>query len=389
MKILFISPQPFFRIRGTPINVRNVVTVLAEAGHHVDLLCYPWGEDIDIPGVQIIRSPRIPGIRDVKIGPSLAKFPLDALMFFKALGMCSKKRYDLIHAVEEAAFFSVWLKKLFKCRLVYDVDSGMSDQLRDSRIFFLRSLASIEEWFEKITIRNSTFVLTVCESLTDRVKELVPDARVVQIEDAPLQSSFQSDKDGAAALREEYALGTRPVVVYTGNLEKYQGVELLLRAVSIVRRQRDDVRCVIVGGEPPQIARLKKIADSLDMSSACIFAGKRPVDEMAKFMTMADVLVSPRTKGVNTALKIYTYMQSGKPIVATRLPTHTQVLDEKCAILVLPQADDLAAGILRALKEPLLASALGKDAQARVASRYSLASFKHKVRTAYREMLGD
>jgi len=386
MKILFIAPQPFFRVRGTPINVRNVLRVLGEAGHEVDLLCYPWGEDLDIPGVTIHRSPRLPGMREPKIGISLSKFPLDFLMFFHALGLCWKNRYDLIHAVEEAAFFGVWLSRIFRCRLIYDVDSSISDQLRDSRSILFRPLASLAERFEKSAIRRSAFVLTVCGSLTERVKQLVPDAKTIQIEDAPLQSSFQEDAEAAAKLRDELGLGADPVVVYTGNLESYQGVDLLLRAVNIARRQKPDIRCVIVGGEPGEIERMKKVADSLDLAKACVFAGKRPMEEMSSFMTLATVLASPRTKGTNTALKIYTYMQSGKPIVATRLATHTQVLDDSSAVLVLPQPDDFAAGIVRALKEPLLADVLGREAKARVASQFSQSSFRHRVRTAYQDL---
>ncbi len=388
MKILFLAPQPFFRVRGTPINVRNVIGVLGEAGHSVDLLCYPWGEDVDLKGVRILRSPAVPGLREVGVGISASKFILDFLMFFRAWALCWRNRYDVIHAVEESAFFGMWLAKLFRARLVYDVDSCISDQLRDSRLGLFRSLSTLAESFERAAIRRAAFVLTVCRSLTDWVRSLVPEAKVVQIEDAPLQASFQQDEAGAERLRKDWALDGFPVVVYTGNMAPYQGVDLLIRAFSIVRRRMADVRCVVVGGEEDEIARLRENARSLDLSDSLIFTGKRPMEEMPAYMTLATVLVSPRTKGVNTALKIYTYMQSGKPIVATRLATHTQVLDESCAVLVQPQPDDLAEGILQVLREPLIAAALGREAKARVAAQYSLASFRHKVRTAYSEMIG-
>ena len=78
MKVLLVSSQPFFRVRGTPINILNLVRALSGAGHEVDLLCCPFGEDIGVPGLRLLRSPRVPGLRDVKVGPSAAKFPLDA-----------------------------------------------------------------------------------------------------------------------------------------------------------------------------------------------------------------------------------------------------------------------------------------------------------------------
>lgn len=383
MKVLFIAPQPFFRVRGTPINVRNVVTALAEAGHEVDLLCYPMGEDIRLPGVNIIRSPRVLFVRDVKVGPSLAKIPLDILMFFRAAGRCARRRYDVIHAVEEAAFFAVWLKKLFKTRMIYDMDSAIADQLQYTGFLSFRPLLRLAERLEQAAMKSSDFVMTVCESLSDYVRRHAPSVRIVQIEDAPLQSSFLEDRAGADRLRREWMLENHPCVVYTGNFESYQGIDMLLKAAGHVLKKESEVRFVLVGGEPAQVSRAETLAGHLDIRASCVFTGKRPMEDMPAFMTLADVLVSPRTQGANTALKIYTYMQSGKPIVATKLPTHTQVLDAESAILVNPDPHDLSSGILRALREPLLAESLGRSAQALVARKYSLASFKHKVRDAY------
>ncbi len=386
MKILFCAPQPFFRIRGTPINVRNMVTALGEAGHQVDLLCYPYGGNLDIKNVKIIRTARFPGIRDVKVGPSLAKVPLDTLMLLKAFSLCCRNHYDVIHAVEESAFFAVWLKKIFRTKFIYDMDSMISEQLRYTGFTSSRPILNLAERLESSAMRNSDFVLTVCDSLTETVKKNAPGTRVVQIEDAPIQSSFQENHEKSHKLREELNLGEALCVVYTGNLENYQGIDMLVRAAAQTLKVEPSARFIIVGGEEKQIEKLRRLTANLDISNTCIFTGKRPIEEMPAFMTLASVLVSPRIKGVNTALKLYTYMQSGKPIVATNLPTHTQVLDDTCAILVLPQIDDLATGLLRALREPLLISNLGKEARKRVASKYSLPSFKNKVRTAYQSL---
>ena len=54
------------------------------------------------------------------------------------------------------------------------------------------------------------------------------------------------------------------------------------------------------------------------------------------------MLTSPRSKGTNTPLKIYQYLRSGKPIVATRLLTHTQVLDDDTAMLTAPDPQAFA-----------------------------------------------
>jgi hypothetical protein len=84
---------------------------------------------------------------------------------------------------------------------------------------------------------------------------------------------------------------------------------------------------------PNQIAAATADAERAGISTAVVFAGQRPAEEIPRFLDAADVLVSPRSSGTNTPLKIYQYLRSGRPIVATRLLTHTQVLNDEVAIL--------------------------------------------------------
>src|SRR5438874_10378742 len=80
MRILMIAPEPFFEPRGTPFSEFHRIRALTSLGHQVDLVTYPFGEDVTMPGLRVFRSMRLPFIRRVKIGPSFAKLPLDALL---------------------------------------------------------------------------------------------------------------------------------------------------------------------------------------------------------------------------------------------------------------------------------------------------------------------
>jgi len=102
MRTLFLAPQPFFRERGSPIRALRQLEVLSRLGHEADVLCYPFGEDIALPGIRIIRTWRPPGLKDVKVGPSPAKFPLDLALLLRAVRLCRRRRYAVIQAVEEA-----------------------------------------------------------------------------------------------------------------------------------------------------------------------------------------------------------------------------------------------------------------------------------------------
>ena len=204
MKILFLAPQPFFRERGTPLRARNILTALTEAGHEVDVLCYPFGENIDLPNARLYRSPRWPGIRDVGVGPSLAKIPLDGLMFFKALIMCIRQRYDAIQAVEEAGFFAVWLKRLFGAHLVYDMDSYISEQLVFSGFVTRGPLLAMARGLERSAMRAASLVVTVGPTHTAEVQRLAPATTVLELPDAPMRDRFTEDLEGAERLRAEF-----------------------------------------------------------------------------------------------------------------------------------------------------------------------------------------
>ena len=384
MKILLVSPQPFFRVRGTPINIRNVLIALSEAGHEVDLICYPFGEDLTLPGLRILRSPRFPGIQDVKVGPSLAKIPLDVLMSLQVAGRILFHSYDVVHAVEESVFFSAPWARLRKIPYIYDMDSLISDQLAYSGFISFKPLLRLVEWMETRAIRKASAVLTVCRALTDAAERLVPNANLVQIEDAPLEKEFIADEPGATLYREQYHLKNRPCIVYTGNLEAYQGIPLFIEAMDPLRRTHPDAAAVIVGGEDRHRFNLEKEVERLGLQHHVFFTGALPMEQMRACMTLADVLISPRVKGENTALKIYGYMQTGKPIVATSIPTHTQLLNEDTAWLCKPNPQDMARALAAALHPQ--GNSKGERAAVLLQEKYSLERFFDQIKTLYEDI---
>ena len=179
------------------------------------------------------------------------------------------------------------------------------------------------------------------------------------IENAPGSGDTPIAGSGAR-IRAELGLSAEaPVVLYTGTFEVYQGLDLLFDAARQVIERRPDARFVLAGGRPDQIAAARAQAERAGLGDAVVFAGQRPFEEIPLFLDAADVLVSPRSTGTNTPLKIYQYLRAGRPIVATRLLTHTQVLNDDVAILTAATPEGFAAGILVALSDPQRARAVG------------------------------
>jgi glycosyltransferase involved in cell wall biosynthesis len=228
-------------------------------------------------------------------------------------------------------------------------------------------------------------VITVCESLTRVVRARAPHSPVFQVEDPPLVNGAESASGEAVrALRLSLALAAGPVVLYSGNFERYQGVDLLVDAAARV----PEAQFVFMGGETAEIEELTGRARAVGADGRCVFAGKRPPAELPVFLALADVVVSPRRSGVNTPFKVYTYLASGKPLVATRIPTHTQLLDDRLALLVAPEPAAIAAGIRAVLADPVSARERAQRGRALIEREYSEARFAEKVRRAYEAVAG-
>jgi hypothetical protein len=73
MRILMIAPEPFLEPRGTPFSVYHRAKALVTLDYEVDLVTYPMGKQVELPGLRVYRAPRLPFMCKVKIGPSLAK----------------------------------------------------------------------------------------------------------------------------------------------------------------------------------------------------------------------------------------------------------------------------------------------------------------------------
>ena len=109
MKILMIAPEPFFEPRGTPFSEYHRIRALLELGHTVDLVTYPFGKDVSMPGLRVFRCLRPPFVHDVRIGPSLAKIPLDAAIALTTIRRALSERYDAVHSHEEGSFIGIVL----------------------------------------------------------------------------------------------------------------------------------------------------------------------------------------------------------------------------------------------------------------------------------------
>lgn len=178
MKILLLAPHPFYQNRGTPIAVNLVLRVLSERGETVDVITYPEGDDVRYPNLTIYRTVKLPFLKNIRPGFSLKKLVCDVFMLFQAIHLVTRKKYDLIHAGEEAVFIALLLKKLFKVPYVYDMDSSLAQQMVE-KYPKMGVLASILNFFEEIAVKHAQAVIPVCDALNTDIQKYKPTKTVV------------------------------------------------------------------------------------------------------------------------------------------------------------------------------------------------------------------
>lgn len=442
MRILAIAPQPFFTPRGTPLSVYYRTLVTTELGHPVDLLTYGQGIDADIPGLRIVRIPAFRWLGEVKVGPSLLKAFLDLWIFGYAVGMLLRNRYDIVHAHEEAVFFCRFLRPIFRFKLIYDLHSILSQQLTNFAFTRSRLLIGLFARLEDGCLARADAVISISPALAAYARSRVRDPAAhflienslfdpLRLKDqgAPASGSGAGGAVGSAGSAGGVtpAAGTggsaggatpaaeaagdpvwlsllaspRPVILYAGTFESYQGIGLLLAAFARLPEVLHDdpitarpagasteagPLLLLLGGRSEQVEAGRRQAHDLGIGSACHFAGQVPRELAQRATRRASVLTSPRTVGDNTPLKIYEQLASGVPLVATRIGSHTQVLSEGECVLVDPDPESMAAGLAAALGG-------GPDIESRTAAaralyeqHYSPAVYRDKMRRLFERL---
>ena len=163
--------------------------------------------------------------------------------------------------------------------------------------------------------------------------------------------------------------------------------DILLNSLSILIKDNPDTHLLIVGGRQEQIDEYRRQAVQLRLENCVTFTGMVSPADIPSFTQCADVIASPRCSGTNTPLKIYGYMRTGRAIVATDLPTHTQTLDHSIAHLVAPTPEAFAQGLKYVLDNREFREALAQRARRHVEDNFSDADYVNKVNLFYASVL--
>ncbi len=268
----------------------------------------------------IRRFPTIDLVRFGKIGFLIQLTTFSVAVFWYALFA----KADIVYSRDELPLF---LLGFFKKNLVYEAHTGTYN-------FLIRAV-----------LRRAVKIVAISRGLKDFYSEKgVPEEKIIVAHDAIDSEMLGATYDRESVRKELGIPNGKKIAMYIGRLDMWKGAMTLLEASLLLP---EEIGLVIIGGETKEVRSLSKKYPGV------VFLGYRPYRELSRNQQAADVLVLPNT-GKSTVsarytspLKLFAYMASGIPIVASDLPSIREILSEENSILVTPDNPQAFAGGIR------------------------------------------
>ncbi len=311
LRILHVAALPFPTHQGTQVYIRQLCERQARSGHEVHLVTYAGGLDGRGDGIFAHhRSPDVPRFRSMRSGPAWQKPLLDLGLAATARGLAGRLGPDIVHAHHYEGLAAGLAAAGGRLPVVYHAHTLLEPELPcyyDGRA--MRSIASISGLcIDRVLPRAADHCLAVsphvCEILLGHG---VPDDRVTYV---PPSVDLEHMPRGERAVP-----GPDPTLVYLGNLDRYQGVDGMIRAFDAVRRARPGLRLRIVTDSDPSPCRA--LADSLGLDGDVSVEPHGDFGTVIPRLRSAHVALAPRCIPGGFPIKLLNYLHGGVPVVAS------------------------------------------------------------------------
>lgn len=379
--VVMVAACPFPANRGTPSRILQMANSLVSRHHAITVVTYHLGISPNTCAARIIRTPGLP-YRNFAPGPTLTKFLiLNPLLFIKLLKTVDH-HIDLIHAHNfEGALLAYAVRRIRRIPVIYDAHTVLQTELPSYPGFHNDWIARCLD-FRVPALADH--IIAVSDSLKRSLLRL--GIRPSAIDVVPTGSHLQlfEGADGDS-VRRKYGLGGKPIVMYTGSIINYQGIDDLLNAMRMVFERNDDVVLMLVG--PQYCATYRMRSEGGRFRSRILFAGEQPFSEVPAFLAAADVVVSPRSECAGIPQKLTNYMAAGKAVVSfagsAKLITHGH------DGLVVGNHDTaaMADAIGRLLSDKALRNRLGENAKKSVQDYFDWDILTPKIEAIYHRVL--
>jgi 1,2-diacylglycerol 3-alpha-glucosyltransferase len=351
-----VAASPFPYPQGSQVLIGQLSAALQRRGHSVRLATYHWGVGAPPAGVAVQRSRALPGGRPVLARPSWQKPLLDLLLAGELLRLARRWQPDVMHTHNfEGLLAALFVRKLTGVPVVHHVHNAMGLELDT----YFRSRPGrwaggvVGRWVDAHLPRRADHCIVLNAAAVAYFRQ----RGVRHLAVVPPGIDFQA---GDAA-RGRQRLGQGPLVLYAGNLDRYQDLDLLFYAFRAVLDARPDVWLVLSTNSEPGEWQVR--ASALGIGGQTVFARAQQFEPVADLLAAADVAVCPRLVCLGFPIKLLNYMAAGKAIVASAGSACGLRHLENGWVVADGDAAGMAAAILALLDDRAWARRLGEEAR--------------------------
>jgi 1,2-diacylglycerol 3-alpha-glucosyltransferase len=365
LKVCMLAACPFPANHGTPGSIREMAEAIFDLGHEVHLVTYHFGEDIPVRGPRLHRVTPWTRESTITVGPTVRRPLYDLQMVFKTLQVIRHHAPDLIHAHGYEAALVAWLcRTVTGLPTVYSGHNTMADELPSYQFIRPRWLAkALAKGLDMVVPRLADRCLPHSTNIERFLHDMGLQERTEPIVNFGIDVDWIAQGDGTA-VRQRYGLGSGPTVLYTGVLDEFQRLDLLLEAMDRVLCHEPDVKLLIVVTVPQvkHLAAIRRRAAELDIDQHVLLTDPQPLAQVRDFLAAGDIAVVPRPRAPGFPIKLLNYMAAQKPCVLFASSASTGILHRKNAMLAARDTSEaLAEAILELIRNPGLRDQLGRN----------------------------
>lgn len=387
LRILMIAPTPYFADRGCHVRIYEEARALTKLGHEVCIVTYHLGRDM--PGVRVVRTPHVPWYNKLEAGPSWHKPYLDMLLLWKSLTEARSFRPHLIHAhLHEGALIGAVLKGVLRIPLLFDYQGSLSGESLNHGFFrdpslILKLFKGLERTIDRLADR---IITSSDKGRQELIREwgMAPE-KVTDLIDGVDTEIFRPCSRSEA--RRELGIPEDvKLVVYLGLFNRYQGVDLLLDVISLVRSEDPDVRFLLMGF-PDEEYQVK--AAEMGIDDVITFTGRVCYDRAPFFLSAGDLAVSPKLAQTEANGKLFNYIACGLPTVVFDNQVNREILGDDGIYVEQGNTRSLADTLISAIHNSDLMLQLSEQVRERAIRIHSWDTRSRQLVTVYRTLLAS
>ena len=384
LKLLHVVASPFPANQGTAAATCELISALSKRGHEIHVVTYYQGQDTELPNVKIHRIPKLGDPNKIFVGFNMLRPVLDFILIFKILQVALKIKPHIIHSHHHEGILATSLTRLIvKIPTIYHCQASMEQELPLylSPKYLFRKLG---RFLDLIAPRISDFNVAVSKDLANEIKSNSIECKYIPIiVDYKMFLNANRFYDMG-----KYNLADKKIVLYTGVVDQFQGIDNLLKAMKIVKASVPGSMLVIATpiSNRDQVELHRVHIERLGISDSVLFIENLPFKELPGLLSKADVAVIPREHCPGFPIKLLNYIASNKPVVAMK--GSAKVLEDEVNGLVAENFEEFGEKIIKLLTDPELGNKFACKAK-NILKDFTPDSVSMKMEDVYSELTGE